>query len=349
MAATPPSKASSGAEKVRELSARALELISEHKLQPTPENYAIWYQYAMGQDRELASEIENIVKNKVPFNQQTTNYLYKRFVISDRNSNIINSAAENANKLLGEVLRAVNNFGAETKDYGEGIDGYMKKLDVEIEDPNLQGLVKEIISASADIKNQGEELNAKLQQSREEVEFLKKSLEQVTTESQKDFLTGVYNRKAYDKLLEEQIGVARSQGKELCLLMVDIDHFKSFNDRFGHLLGDEVLKIVAKALTDSVRGRDIVARYGGEEFSVVLPETPLNGALKVAETIRAAIAARELKRRDSGESYGQITVSIGVSSYRRESDDMKSLIKRADEALYKSKNKGRNRVTAEGQ
>ena len=131
--------------------------------------------------------------------------------------------------------------------------------------------------------------------------------------------------------------------------MMDIDHFKAFNDNFGHLLGDEVLKIVAKSLTDCVKGADVVARYGGEEFSVILPNTPLNGAQRVAETIRATIAKRELKRRDSGESYGQITVSVGVSLLRPGSDTNESLIKRADDALYKSKRHGRNRVTLEAQ
>lgn len=331
------------------LSKQSLNEIAKRKLLPVPENYAIFYHMAVGQDSELLRELENIDKNNVPFTSQTTSYLFKKYVIADRNANIVHDAAASANRLLGDVLRAVGQFGKDTSNYNEGVDGYMTKLAVDIPDENVQKMVKDLLSASAEIRKQGEDLNQKLQQSRAEIEDLKKNLDQVTSESQRDFLTGVFNRKAYDRMLEEQIHEAKSHGKDMCLLMIDIDHFKQFNDKFGHLLGDEVLKIVAKALTDSVRGRDIVARYGGEEFSVVLPDTPLAGAVKVAETIRKAIAARELKRRDNGESYGVITVSIGVSLLRHGSDNTQSLIKRADEALYLSKNRGRNRVTTEGQ
>lgn len=334
---------------VNNISKQSLSEIARRKLLPVPENYAIFYQAATGQDAELLKELENIEKNNIPFSSQTTSYLFKKYVIADRNEGIVNDAAANANRLLSDVLRAVGQFGKETSTYNADIDTYMGKLSVDIPDQDVQGMIKELLTASSDIRKQGAELNKRLEESRGEIEHLKKNLEQVTTESQRDFLTGVFNRKAYDRLLDEQINEARNQGKDMCLLMIDIDHFKQFNDKFGHLLGDEVLKIVAKALTDSVRGRDIVARYGGEEFSVVLPDTPMPGAMKVAETICKTIAARELKRRDSGESYGVITVSIGVSLLRHGSDTAVNLIKRADEALYQSKNRGRNRVTAEGQ
>ena len=199
------------------------------------------------------------------------------------------------------------------------------------------------------MREHGAELNNKLKQSREEIEGLKKNLEQVTNEAEVDFLTNIFNRKAFERLLDERTEEARISKHPLCLLMLDIDHFKAFNDNFGHLLGDEVLKIVAKSMKDCVRGADVVARYGGEEFSVILPDTPIAGASKVAETIRETISKRELKRRDSGESYGQITVSIGISVLQPSSDTPTTLIKRADDALYKSKHAGRNRVTVEGQ
>ncbi|MEQ1790285.1 MAG: GGDEF domain-containing protein [Rickettsiales bacterium] len=129
--------------------------------------------------------------------------------------------------------------------------------------------------------------------------------------------------------------------------MIDVDNFKMFNDKFGHLLGDEVLKIVARTLTDTLKGRDVVARFGGEEFVVFLPETPIEGAMRVAEMIRAGIAGKGLKRKDTGETFGSITVSLGVSRFRHDDDTLLTLIKRADEALYSSKNNGRNQVTKE--
>jgi diguanylate cyclase len=176
---------------------------------------------------------------------------------------------------------------------------------------------------------------------------LRENLAKVTTESERDFLTGTFNRKTFDKRLLEAMQEAKEKRTELVLVMLDVDHFKKFNDTFGHLIGDEVLKIVARTLTDSVKGMDTVARYGGEEFAVILPKTPIGGGMIVADAIRKTIAGRELKRKDTGANYGQITISAGVASFRHDKDTPETLVKRADEALYRSKHAGRNRVTQE--
>ena len=328
-------------------STKALEEVTRRNIQPTPENYAIFYHVATGQNLDLIKEIETMDKNNIPFGVKTSNFLFKKFVTADRNQDIIHDAAENANKLLGDVLKSVTTFDSDTSGYNKNLDSYMERVSVEVEDEGVQALLKEVMEASSEMRQQGEALNTRLQKSKEEIVLLKQNLQQVTDESQKDFLTGIFNRKAYDRLLDEAMDEAKTESTSLCLLMMDIDHFKAFNDNFGHLLGDEVLKLVAKSLTDCVKGADIVARYGGEEFSVILPDTPIAGAQKVAEIIRQTIAKRELKRRDSGKSYGQITISIGVSQFRPESDTLPTFMKRADDALYKSKHNGRNCVTLE--
>jgi diguanylate cyclase len=325
----------------------ALTLMQKNNVSPAPENYAIWFNYAKGKNKDLVREVDNIVNNSVKFTQETSSYLHNKFILSSGTNKVVDDAAVNAQKILMEVAKVIHDFSDETQSYNKGVDEYLENISQKFEDTSVKAIVKDLISATATLKQKGEKISKKLEESTNEITTLKKNLQQVTIESQRDFLTGVFNRKTFEKYVDEQIAAAREAQSHLCLLMIDIDHFKQFNDRFGHLLGDEVLKIVARTLTDILKGRDVVARFGGEEFVVILPETPIDGAMKVADMIRTAIAGKELKRKDTGETYGTITVSMGVACFRPESDTLPLLIKRADDALYISKNSGRNRVTRE--
>jgi diguanylate cyclase len=177
----------------------------------------------------------------------------------------------------------------------------------------------------------------------DEVEALRRELNQVKKESMTDALTGVANRKAFNSSLETLSQDVRAEGLSMCVLLVDIDHFKRFNDTYGHLVGDRVLRFVATTIQRCVKGKDAVARFGGEEFAVILPETELAGAEVVAEQIRMAVSDGELRDKHSGARYGRITVSIGVGQCRR-NELATELLERVDRALYRAKDKGRNRT-----
>lgn len=153
-----------------------------------------------------------------------------------------------------------------------------------------------------------------------------------------DGLTGVNNRAAFDERLEEEFDRAVRYDHPLSVILLDVDHFKAFNDTFGHPAGDAVLRAVAEQLTDAVRGADFLARYGGEEFAVVLPDTDLDGAMAVGERLRRAVADVRWDRR-------AITISVGVSTIRPDTPDAEALVQEADRALYCSKQAGRNRVS----
>jgi diguanylate cyclase (GGDEF)-like protein len=161
-----------------------------------------------------------------------------------------------------------------------------------------------------------------------------------------DPLMGIYNRRHLDKCLCQEAVKARRYGLELSVLMMDVDHFKKFNDSYGHQLGDEVLRSLAKLIQGSVRDFDYVFRYGGEEFVVLLPYTESEGALILAERLRSWIEGRTLVAADSKGKYPDVmlTVSIGVSTFCPESDDETKMVARADKALYAAKEQGRNRV-----
>jgi diguanylate cyclase len=128
--------------------------------------------------------------------------------------------------------------------------------------------------------------------------------------------------------------------------MTDIDHFKSFNDTWGHLTGDQVLRLVAMPMKQNVKGQDIAARSGGEEFAVVLPNTPLRSAVTVGDHIRRAVMSKELMKRSTGQNLGRVTISVGVATARN-GDTVQSIITRADGCLYAAKRSGRNRVISE--
>jgi diguanylate cyclase (GGDEF)-like protein len=152
-----------------------------------------------------------------------------------------------------------------------------------------------------------------------------------------DSLTGIANRREFTSILEREVVRVQRYGKPLSLTMYDLDNFKRVNDTFGHGVGDAVLQAVTRLVKESIRGADVVARWGGEEFMVLMPETDLQAAGKASEKLRLAIAAHNF------DTVRNLTTSFGVAAFEPQ-DDLNSLLKRADDALYLAKAKGRNRV-----
>ncbi len=170
------------------------------------------------------------------------------------------------------------------------------------------------------------------------------NVEQIHNMATKDGLTGIYNHRYFQEKLEEEIAKADRYNKDLSFLLLDVDHFKKFNDTYGHQEGDKVLRTVAEIVQATIRQKaDLLARYGGEEFAVILPETDINSAADLAERIRRNIADHVFEA-EGNKSY-RVTVSIGVSAYPFDAREKSKLIQAADAGLYESKHLGRNRVT----
>ncbi len=330
-------------EQAQKYADNALKMMAEHKVAPTPVNFTVWYQYISFANFELVDEMDKAITGKVQFDEGMHNYLYNKY-IQEKNS-FNTDLHQNTKRLLSQVLGAISQFTGDTAEYAQQMDSHIQTLEKSGDEESLSGLVEQILNTARTIKSGSDTLTERLNTSRAEMDKLKQNLAQATQEAQRDFLTGIFNRNALEKMLDELTAISSQQDTPLSLLMIDIDHFKKYNDTFGHLIGDEVLKSVAKSLTDSLKGKDIVARYGGEEFCVLLPCTEVENASIVAENIRKLIASKELKRRDTMELIGRVTVSIGVAEFRPHSDTVPVFLKRADEALYASKRNGRNRVT----
>lgn len=186
-----------------------------------------------------------------------------------------------------------------------------------------------------------------LHRTREEQARLMERLAAAETASQTDPLTGIPNRRSLERILASGIDESRGHGERLSIAILDIDHFKAFNDLHGHETGDLVLRLVARTIAGALRDGDTVARFGGEEFVVVLPRADLATAAKVAERLRHTLEAREVTNRRTGAGYGKVTASFGVATLKA-TETAKDLLRRADDALYAAKRAGRNRVeTAE--
>jgi diguanylate cyclase len=175
------------------------------------------------------------------------------------------------------------------------------------------------------------------------VRELRSKLDNVRKESLTDPLTGIANRKAFDDAVARAVAQMAQEPEAVTLLLCDIDNFKSFNDNWGHQTGDQVLRLVANCLAENVKGRDTAARYGGEEFAVLLRNTGLEAATRVADQIRRAVETKKLVKKSTGEVLGHITISVGVARFAP-GEAAETAIRRADACLYGAKSHGRNMV-----
>lgn len=323
----------------------ALPLMSRHNVPITPRNYAVWYDYVSGKSKELRDAIDAMIQKAEQFSDEINDLLYQRFC-AEIDEGVLTELRDNLRQLLIDIFGQVAQLTAQAGEYEKIVSKSVDKLSEDMSIHNIRSVVDEIIVETRKIGRSGKDTQEKLQEATDELEALKKEFEQAKAAALVDFLTGVANRKAFDMAVKGSVREAASDTEPLSLLLIDIDHFKRFNDEYGHIVGDEVLRLVARKIKENVRGRDFVARYGGEEFAVILPGTPIFGAKTVAENVRRSFSEGKLKRVRTSEYLGTITISLGAAQYRP-GESVEDLIDRSDRALYFAKQAGRNRVATE--
>ena len=323
----------------------ALPLMSRQNIPITPRNYSVWYKYVSGADGELSRTIDDMLQKGEEFSEERNEALYRQFC-AEKDENELRKFREDLQQALRTILKEVTELTGQTEEYESFVSRSVNLLPEEASIHEIKNVVGEIIDKTKTLGRFGKSIQHKLKETTEALEELKRDFEQVKTEVFEDFLTGIPNRKAFDTRLTLCIGEAMSDHRDLSLLLIDIDNFKRFNDEFGHLVGDEVLKFVARKIRDIIKGRDFLARFGGEEFAVILPQTPLAGAAAVAESIRSFFAATPLRAVTAAKELGIVAVSVGVARYRP-GESLEELIHRSDQALYAAKKTGKNRVATE--
>ncbi|WP_293208581.1 GGDEF domain-containing protein [Parvibaculum sp.] len=329
-----------------EWSDRALKLMADHGIPPCPDNYSVWFRYASGRLPELNKEIDERIENNEPVDLDTTASLQKRYFAEDKltdvtlnTGNKLNTEVDQILKIIEETVGNSTALGTTVREASEGLTSQSSASDV-------RKAVEAIVSASRKMEERSTELEEHLQATKKELNELQQNLEKAHSEARTDGLTGVNNRKAFDEALAREIAAAQQGGAPLCLAIGDIDHFKKFNDTFGHRTGDQVLRLVASCLKSGVMAGHFVARYGGEEFAVIMPATEVLSAETIANKVRETVQARELVKRSTGESLGRVTMSMGIALLQP-GETGASLIERADACLYEAKHAGRNRVITE--
>ncbi|MFQ5973990.1 MAG: GGDEF domain-containing protein [Alphaproteobacteria bacterium] len=320
--------------------------MAELHIPPDPIHFTVWYNYYANQMPGLTRALDELEKAG-RCDAAACLEVYVKFWGDDTQTDLIHKTNASIETAVGHVLEHLNQAGANASGYSSALAGFSSRLSANPTADHAMSAIEDIVSVTRQMEEKTKVLENRLVESSREISELKETLASVRHEAMTDALTGIANRKRLDFELHKAMTVATETGGPTCLLLLDIDHFKKFNDTYGHQLGDQVLKLVARSLTESIKGRDIAARYGGEEFAIVLPQTALRNACTVAEQIRAAIASKQIVKKSTGKKLAKITVSVGVAQYRP-TEPLGDFIRRADEALYLAKRDGRNRVATEG-
>jgi diguanylate cyclase len=324
---------------------RALRAMSEHAVPATPNNFSVWFNYAMGASPALRKTIDILIANKRKFDASINRQLYVTYIDSQSDPT---AAADFPEQLRGLIAGAKKFLATAISDNRTQIEA-LGEVSSQVEatcDPRpiIETLVNELTKATA----RASTLEANFLESSQELDKIRDSLKVAEQRSNTDALTGLANRRALEEFLRSAQIAAMETGAPLSILMIDIDHFKRFNDSHGHQVGDQVLRLVAKVLQDSVRDVDLAARYGGEELIAALPGANLDVCADVAERLRRRISEARLTRRSTGREIGSVTVSIGVAQFRL-AESAEAMIERCDRGLYQAKRAGRDRVVTENE
>jgi diguanylate cyclase len=327
------------------LSRRVIDEMEAAGIWPTPLNFELWLHYVGNPEGALGREIGRVLASPEPFTEGTADMLAAEYLPRGRLTEEIRDAGRVLDRELSSVADAIAQAHQSQTAYGETLDTAASRMGELQDGVGLKTIVTGLTDATRKVQRVNETLEKKLDVSTREVARLRENLEQVRRDAMTDALTNLANRKAFDDHLAAACERADAENGVVTLAVLDIDHFKRFNDTWGHQTGDQVLRYVASVIGRTARPPRVAARYGGEEFAMIFPNEDAAAAHGVLEMIRREIGCRSLRRRSTNDDLGAVTVSVGFAVRRREETGA-SLLERADAALYASKRAGRNCVSS---
>lgn len=330
--------------KARKIFERISEVFNEQDITPNPLNYQVWYEYFKGDKPKFRQEMDAILNDPFGYNDRTGRRLFDAHLKDEKPSSNLDRVFK---RLLDAMVKKMSAWTDKLASQNQQLDDYALRLSEPNLDPErLKALTDSILHTTRDLRHNSQDVQQDLVQASLEIQTLREQLIEARAESMQDELTELGNRKAFNIRLEELAEEFSEQPDQLHLILIDIDHFKSFNDRFGHLVGDSVLRYFANLLRNKQEPKNTLCRYGGEEFAIIMNDSSLEQAQDCAEKLRIALKQAKLKRRGANEVLPEITASFGIAQYRS-GEQLDDFVARADEMLYKAKQTGRDQVITE--
>ncbi|MDA7948619.1 MAG: GGDEF domain-containing protein [Hyphomicrobiaceae bacterium] len=325
---------------------RALNLLKQLRAHAKPRNYELFYCFTLGTNKEFCDALRSAIQKDLRLTEEAADRLFHAYLAKPDVTARVSEVGSKIGDEMDDIMSLISSASEKAGKYGESLQGINEKLPG-IESPQqLKGMLTELFETTKEMAEHNKVLERRLVESKAQIDELHMKLELTRLENFIDELTGLTTRKRFDQIIDLEMQQAEETDEALCLLLIDIDHFKSFNDAHGHQTGDQVLRLVGQTLKTNVKGRDCAARYGGEEFAVLLPRTSLKAAITVAQQFRVAVKTKELVKKSTKASLGHVTLSVGVACYRK-SESATEFIERADALLYAAKEAGRDNVQAE--
>ena len=326
----------------REILRMVLVELNELDLPPTPLYYALFFERALRRDASLIKDLDDALNHSDGLTLERAQAIF--------DEHLLNGAIKEMTKAQNSMLRIIRNVmlqmlttGNEFSNFAAGLGEFMRKVDRSDSIEAIRALTDEVIQDSQTVERNASQTSDRLTTASEEINRLKEELESARRDARTDPLTGLPNRRGFSDLIQAQLDQRSESRQDFCVILADVDHFKRINDAYGHLVGDKILRFVARTLQAHVKGQDSVVRYGGEEFAVVLPQTGYQGGLAVANQLRQKISTSRLRLAESGRELGELTISLGVAC-ATDGDGPESLLRRADDGLLQAKREGRDRV-----
>jgi diguanylate cyclase len=330
-------------EQAHEFLRLVLQMLAKFSLVPNPVNFTLCYEYVSGHNQELALVLDNVLHEEKGLTPEAATELYKRYIWDDERRSVDKQSSD-LYMVMSETISEIDQTASKAAESSSAINKYSLLME-EYEDLHeMRNIISEVVAETKTIAESSHQLRKMLSDTKVEVENLREELQRSREQAATDTLTGLLNRRAFNQQLAILTDDAAHARQSLGLMIIDIDYFKRVNDKFGHLIGDKVIRFIGNQITSNIKGKDMAARFGGEEFAVLLPNTQLDQTRILAESIRASIEKSKLIRTDTSQPITGITVSIGITSYKF-GENTDHFIHRADKAMYKSKNSGRNKVS----